>query len=275
MTPQMPTHRHERRTPPPSGPNNPSPTAELTALGARLCRLADSVEDLDTRCAELTDAVIRAGPTPNRRAHDPDPATARHRHSQRRRSPRLGFDGRRAGSHRVGRAGPLDRTNSRAVVRDHPRSATRLLGAPPSCCRRTRLAAPRPPSRPPTRRSPPPRTRMAHQMAPRRPPNCPRRHPPTRHPHLRARATPAQRSRTHATPPRPRATDPLSGGANVATHRPTRRTSPLAVLLRPSRACRPCDAPIGGGVVRSRHRSIRASDCGARIIDRRSRVKFV
>jgi hypothetical protein len=44
-------------TPPPSGPHNPSPTAELTALTTHLHRLADRIEDLDTRCRENTDTL--------------------------------------------------------------------------------------------------------------------------------------------------------------------------------------------------------------------------
>jgi hypothetical protein len=39
------------------GPNNPSPTAELTALAAHLRRMADRVEDLDTRCDQLAEIL--------------------------------------------------------------------------------------------------------------------------------------------------------------------------------------------------------------------------
>jgi hypothetical protein len=43
------------------GPDNPSPTAELTALAADLRRIADRVDDLDTRCDQLTSAVKTTG----------------------------------------------------------------------------------------------------------------------------------------------------------------------------------------------------------------------
>ncbi len=57
MTSVTPTSPNGHGTPPPSGPDNPSPTAELTALAARLCRLADHVDDLDTRGNGLADAI--------------------------------------------------------------------------------------------------------------------------------------------------------------------------------------------------------------------------
>lgn len=57
MTTPTPPSENSSRTPPSSGPNNPSPTAELTALAAHLGRLANRVIDLEARCAELTDTL--------------------------------------------------------------------------------------------------------------------------------------------------------------------------------------------------------------------------
>jgi hypothetical protein len=66
MTPDIsPTpdhHPHRQPTPtakstPPGGALTPGPTAELTALAAHLRRLAERLDDLDTRSGQLTDTL--------------------------------------------------------------------------------------------------------------------------------------------------------------------------------------------------------------------------
>jgi hypothetical protein len=57
MTTALPPPANGYPTLPPSGPLNPSPTAELTALAAHLRRLADRVDALETRYGELTAAL--------------------------------------------------------------------------------------------------------------------------------------------------------------------------------------------------------------------------
>ena len=57
-TPPIPPPNNGYAFPPPSGPNNPGPSAELTALAGHLRRISDRVEDLYTRCDQLTDTLI-------------------------------------------------------------------------------------------------------------------------------------------------------------------------------------------------------------------------